>query len=384
MMSAGRLAWLQLKREKVRLLVAIAGVAFAVLLILMQIGFQDALFASAVQVHQHLKGDVFLVNPHWSFLALPKTFPRRRLYQALGFEGVESVSPLYAMIGRWQNPVNGSTRDVFVLGVDPEYDVLDLPDANAGRHLFRYPDTVLWDEMARPEYGPVAATVRQDGALDAELSLHKVSVRGLFRLGTSFGIDGTVLTSDLNLRRMFPFRSLGAVSIGLIRLRPGTDPASVRAALTAGLPRDVAVLTKDEFMAREVSYWRTSTPIGFVFAFGTVMGLVVGAIIVYQILFADITDHLAEYATLKAIGYSNAYLVGVVFMEASVLALIGYLPGLAVSAWLYRLTRNATMLPLAVTPARSAMVLGLTLAMCWASGLIAIRKLGAADPADVF
>lgn len=384
MISPGRLAWLQLRREKVRLAVALSGVAFAALLMLVQLGFQDALFKSAVQVHARLNGEIVLVNPHWAFLALPKTFPRRRLYQALAFDGVAAVTPLYTMIGRWQNPQTGGTRDIFVLGVDPEFPAVDIPEVDRQRQLFRYPDVVLWDEMGRPEYGPVPAVVRQEGEMVAELNAHAVTVRGLFRLGTSFGVDGTVVTSDLNLRRMFPFRSLGAVTIGLVRLRPGADPVAVRQAIAAELPRDVAVLTKSEFMAREVRYWQTSTPIGFVFSFGVIMGLVVGAIIVYQILFADISDHLSEYATLKAMGYSNRYLVGVVFMEASVLAVAGFFPGLGISTWVYRITRSATMLPLEVTATRTAIVLGMTLIMCWASSLIAIRKLRAADPADVF
>jgi heterocyst specific transport system permease protein len=384
MLSPGRLAWLQLRREKVRLAVALAGVAFASLLMLMQLGFQDALFRSAVQVHAHLNGDIVLVNPHWSFLAAPKTFPRRRLYQALAVDGVDAVSSVYTMIGRWQNPETGGTRDIFVLGIDPDFPALDIPAVAAQQQLVRYPDVALWDELGRTEYGPIPAVVRERGEATAELNAHAVTVRGLFRLGTSFGVDGTLLTSDLNLRRMFPARSLGAVTIGLVRLRRGAEAVAVRRAIAAALPEDVVVLTKDEFMAREIGYWQTSTPIGFVFSFGVVMGLVVGAIIVYQILFADISDHLAEYATLKALGYTNRYLVGVVFMEASVLAVIGFLPGLAISSWVYRLTRDATMLPLEVTGARTAIVLAMTLAMCWASSLIAVRKLRAADPADVF
>jgi putative ABC transport system permease protein len=114
------------------------------------------------------------------------------------------------------------------------------------------------------------------------------------------------------------------------------------------------------------------------------MGLVVGMIIVYQILFADISDHLKEYATLKAMGYTNRYLSGVVLMEASILALVGFVPGVAICDRLYDVARQATMLPMAIEPLRASQVLGLTLVMSWGSALIAMRKLRAADPADVF
>ena len=170
----------------------------------------------------------------------------------------------------------------------------------------------------------------------------------------------------------------------MIRLAPGADPRALRDRIAATLPNDVQVLTKPEYMAREVDYWSRSTPIGFVFAFGAIMGLIVGAIIVYQILFADISDHLAEYATLKAMGYTNRYLAAVVLVQALMLAVGGYLPGLGVCRVLYRITRSATKLPMQLTPERGALVLGLTIVMCTVSGLIAMRKLRGADPAEVF
>jgi putative ABC transport system permease protein len=158
----------------------------------------------------------------------------------------------------------------------------------------------------------------------------------------------------------------------------------VQAALRAALPADVLILTKQELVDREVGYWARATPIGFVFAFGVVMGLVVGMIIVYQILFADISDHLKEYATLKAMGYPNRYLAVVVLMEATFLGLVGFVPGVAVCDRLYAIAKQATMLPMAIDPVRAAEVLLLTLVMCWGSAMLAVRKLRSADPADVF
>jgi DevC protein len=140
------------------------------------------------------------------------------------------------------------------------------------------------------------------------------------------GIDGTVLTSDLNFLRIFPQRQKGLIDIGLIKLRPGADAAGIRDAMKEEFPSDVVVLTKQDYIQREKYYWNTSTPIGYVFTFGVIMGFVVGAIIVYQILFADVSDHLAEYATLKAMGYPNRYLFGVVFQEAVLLAVLRLRP----------------------------------------------------------
>ncbi len=395
------LAWLQLTREPSRLLAAVAGVAFAVLLVFMQFGFSDALYASAVRFHAAMVGDLFLINPQTSYLVLTRQFSRRRLYQVRGFEGVESVTPMYAALALWKSPYDRSARNIFIVGFDPTMDVLDLPGVSANQRFIRLPDVVLFDEASRPEYGPVADELKSAkqvtldlgrGRVSAkprntvlvEVSNRRITIAGLFRMGTSFGVDGTLVTSDLNFLRLFPTREKGLIDIGIVKLRPGVNPDAMRAVIAARLPRDVEVLTKSGFMEREKTYWATTTPIGFVFAFGAVIGLVVGLVIVYQILFADISDHLAEYATLKAMGYTNRYLFSVVFQEATILAVLGYIPGFLISLGLYRMAENATLLPLRMNLTLQLTVLSLTIAMCCASGAIALRKVRSADPADVF
>jgi len=382
--SGARLAWLQLRRQKVRLAVALAGVAFAVVLMFMQLGFQDALFRSAVNVHQRLRADLFFVNPNYNVIAFPSHIPRARLYQALAFDGVAAVTPIYTGLVPWKNPETGRTRDVFAIGVDPSADLFDIPEIRDQRTLVRDEDRVLFDEYSRPEFGPIAARFRADGTVQTEAMRRTVTVMGLFPMGTSFGIDATIVTSDVNFLRLNPHLTPAHATWGAIQLKPGADPATVQAALRANLPADVVVLTKQELIDREVNYWARATPIGFVFAFGVVMGLVVGMIIVYQILFADISDHLKEYATLKAMGYPNRYLSTIVLMEASILGLLGFVPGVAVCERLYAVAKRATMLPMRIEPDRAFEVLVLTLVMCWGSALIAVRKLRAADPADVF
>ena len=183
------------------------------------------------------------------------------------------------------------------------------------------------------EIGTLAATVPPDASGFTILS------RGgkVIDLGTSFGIDAAVVTSDLNFRRIFPNRPAGLIDIGLIDLVPGADPVAMRDEIDALLPDDVHVYTRDDFIRAEVAYWNSATPIGFVFFFGTVIGIVVGAIIVYQILFADVSEHIQEYATLKAMGYSDGYLFKVVLQEAAILAVLGFVPGLLVCLALYRL-----------------------------------------------
>lgn len=378
------LAWLQLRRQPLRTLVGVAGVAFAVTLVFMQLGFAKALFASAIRFHQQLRADIVLVNPLSEMLPRMAPFARVRLYQTLGYPGVASVAPVYADTATWKNLTTRATRGILVAGLDPADDSFELAAVRESRDRLRYPDVILFDEGGRPEYGPVAATWRAGERIAAELENRRVHVDGLFAIGTSFGIDGTIITSDLNFLRIFPRRDRGLIDIGLIRLRPGADPVAVRDGLRKMLPGDVEVLTKADLLAREVNYWATTTPIGFVFNFGVIIGVVVGAIIVYQILFADISEHLPEYATLKAMGYTNGYVVSVVVQQACLLALLGYVPGLLVSIGLYRATAAATRLPMNLTVGTGLLVLGLTIGMCVASASIAMRKVRSADPAEIF
>jgi putative ABC transport system permease protein len=378
------LAWLQLARERLRLLVAVAGVAFAVILIFMQLGFQAALFDSSVRFHNRLNGEVFLISPQTSYLVNMTSFPRRRLYQALGFPGVESVSAVYASLAAWKNPDTGETRQIFVAGFDPSKSVFEMPGVKANSRAIRFPDAVLYDEAARPEFGPIAAEFKQGRRIETEVSNRHINVVGLFEMGTSFGIDGMLITSDLNFLRIFRNRNPGLIDIGVVRRTPRADPLAIRDSHAPPKPNHRNVLTKPDFIAHEQKYWGSTTPIGYVFTFGVIMGLIVGTIIVYQILFANVADHLAEYATLKAMGYTNAYLFGVVIQQALILEVLGFVPGVFISWYLYRLTADATHLPMQITLNMTLFVFGLTVVMCCVSGAIALRKIRSADPAEIF
>ena len=248
----------------------------------------------------------------------------------------------------------------------------------------RTPDYFLFDALSRKEYGPVPAMLEEEGKFTLELNSRLVRIGGLFEVGTSFGINGALITSDLNYLRLFPERQASNPTVGLIHIEPGANRADTRSAIAAALPEDVVVMTPEEFKAMEVAYWNYSTPIGYVFNFGVIMGFVVGAIIVYQILFSDVQDHLKEYATLKAIGYTDGYLARVVLQEAAILAVAGFIPALLLTWRLFIQAGAATNLPLTLTPELSWQVLGLTLVMCIAAGLLALRKVRSADPADVF
>ncbi|MCC5616126.1 ABC transporter permease DevC [Nostoc sp. CHAB 5836] len=378
------LSWLQLTREKTRLAVALAGIAFADILMFMQLGFRDALYYSNVRFHSSLQGEIVLINSQSSAVLAMRSFSQRRLYKALELPTVQSVHPIYLDFTIWKNPVTGRPRSILIFGINPETNLLNLPGVEENLDKLKLPDVVLFDRSSRVEYGPIAANYDQGKTVTAEVRRRRIKVEGLFTLGASFGADGNLITSDLNFLRIFTNRQKGLIDIGLIRLKPGADAQVVAQELRKYLPNEVNVLTKQEFIDFERNYWANSTAIGFIFTLGTVMGFIVGTVIVYQILYTEVADHLAEYATLKAIGYTQNYLLTVILQEALLLAVLGYLPGIVFALFMYKSAREATLLPVFMSVDRAVMVLILTMLMCIISGAIAVRKLRSADPADIF
>lgn len=384
MIFAIPLAWLQLVREKVRLLVALAGIAFAVVLMMMQLGFRDALFDASVMLHRNFNADIVILSPQSTNLFALKSFSRRRLFQAGGVEGVESFSPMYIQLALWRNPETKGTRQILVAGVDPDDHLFTLPGVKKKQPLLKTPDAVLFDRLSRIEFGPVAEWFEQGKTVETEVAGRKISVVGLFDLGASFAADGNLITSDLNFLRIIDSRSPGLIDLGLVSATPGQDVEGLAKKIQNVLPDDVMVLTKQGFIDFEQRYWQTSTSIGFIFTLGSAMGFIVGTVIVYQILYTDVSDHLAEYATLKAMGYKSRFLFSVVIQEAIILSVVGFLPGLFASFGLYSMIKNATGLPIRFTLDRGMTVFSLTAIMCLVSGAIAMRKVQAADPADIF
>lgn len=378
------LGWLQLTKEKGRFLVALSGIAFADVLMFMQLGFQNALYASNTRLHQSMDADIFLVSPQARNLVGMSTFTRRRLFQAMDIQGVKSAEPMFVNTISWKNPQTRKEGVIMVIGINPDKPAFTLPEVRQQANIIKIPDTFIFDQGSRGEYKETIALVEQGKLATTEIDRKTITIGGLFKVGASFAADGSLITSDQNFLRVFPRREKGSVSIGLLQLKPGYDPIKVANDLRMHLDKDVKVLTKEEFIAFEKDYWQKNTAIGFIFTLGVTMGFLVGVIIVYQVLSTDVNAHMKEYATFKAMGYRNSYLLSVVFEEAIIMSLLGFLPGFGVSFGLYAMTRNATNLPLFMTLARAIQVLILTIIMCMISGAIATRKVQGADPADMF
>ena len=378
------MAWHLLRRERARLLVAMIGIAFADLLMLMQLGFKGALFASTSMVQKAMKADLFLVNPHFETLISPQSISRDLLYRCKASPNVDRVQPVKMGLTPWRNPLNGRSRSILVLGFDPTFPVIDSLSSTDAASL-KGLGNVVFDRLSRPEFGPIEKLfLERKAPVATEIDRHRVQVIGFYSMGASFAADGGVLASEETFRSIFTGSKRDQIEFGLISLRDPSRLEETRMQLQALIGQDADVITHRQLEMREENYWANSTGIGFIFGMGVVMGFVVGVVIVYQILHGDVESHLSQYATLKAMGYSNLFLLAVLFQESLLLAVLGFLPGLGLSTFLYAQASAATQLPLIMSPERAAGVFLATLAMCAISAAIASRSLILADPAEIF
>ncbi len=382
----GRLpvGWLQLTHNRGRLAAALAGVAFADILVFMQLGFLGALVGSIRIPYDQLNADVLVVSSDMNTLADASPVPRQRMHAALADpDVVDATAVLFGRVD-WKQ-ADGTVRTLDVFGIDPAAGAFRTPAIIDAAPLLMSGDLALIDRRTRNAPKDLFAAIDAGRPHPIELKSRTVTVAGTFALGGGFAADGYLMVSDQTFLRLFPQRSAGAPTLILLRLAAGADPAVVVARLRTVLPPgDTAVRTIDQAVARDQAFQTTQKPVGAVFGFGIVIGILVGIIIVYQVLSTDVADHIREYATFKAIGYRQRFFLGVVFEEAFILALLGFLPGLVLSLTFYAIVGAATGLPVHMTPERLALVLAGTLVMCAISGAVATRRLARADPADLF
>jgi putative ABC transport system permease protein len=384
-MNAGiHLAWLQLTKEKWHFAAALAGVAFAVTLMLGQIGLRDSLLATAVRLYSHLNADIVMTGWQYQFEQGAGLIPQQRFAQALAVPGVRSCAPLQIGWTALKNPSDHEEHQIVLLGLNPADDVFRFEGQAVSFERLEETGALLFDDRSRAMFGPIAAAARSAGRVKVQASGREAEVVGLFRLGPGFGTDGHLIASDLTYRILTAGTGSPLPSLGAIRTQPGADVRQVLAALGASLPPDVRFLTKAEFLEREKQYWLRVSPIGFVFTAGLLIGLVVGSVVVYQILYADISNHLAEYATMKAMGYRDLQLFVLILWQAVLMSVLGFIPGALMADLVYSITRSYTLLPLEMSTLRSGQVYLLTLVMCGGSGAFAMQALRKADPAEIF
>jgi putative ABC transport system permease protein len=396
-MTAQHFAWNNLLHQWGRTAISVIGAAFAVVLVFMQLGFLGSVENTATLLYAKMRFDLLIVSSEYIDMSRPGRLDRSRLAQARSGSGVADVVPMSMGMAMWRNPTNDPAKgkrnwQLSVVGIDPgQLDRVFLSPASGG--IFRSDaeqaekksalgrlDEVLLDELSRPDFGVPSA---MPPGTRTELNGRAVTLAGYFRAGTGFSYTGLLLTNEQTFREYLN-PPPNQVTFGLVQLEPGHDPQAVKRQLVSILPPDTQVFTHEEIDRYERNYWVNRTAVGQFFYFGVLLAVTVGGIFIYQMMVADIKKHLPEYATLKAMGYRFGFLFRVVVWQALYLAMAGFVIGLVASFGLYELAKSAARLPIGMTTTRVVVVLILTVGMCVVSGILAVRKVRSADPADLF
>lgn len=382
----GRLpiGWLQLRHHRGRLLAAMAGIAFADLLVFVQLGFLGAMLGSIGLPYRALDADVLIQSADANTLQDGSPLPRARMMEALTVPGVASASALYLARFDWKQP-DGTIRALDVLGIDPREAALRLPEVNAQRDMLMLSGAALIDRGTRNVPPALFAEIDAGQVYRVEGNARRFELLGTFRIGGGFGADGFLVVSDQTFLKLFRTRSPAAPSVIMVRAEAGQDPRALATRINAALSEDDAVArTVDDAIRRDQRFQTTQKPVGIVFGFGVLVGALVGIAITYQVLSTDVNDHMKEYATFKAVGYRHGFFVSIIAEQSVILGLLGFVPGMLVAFGFYALVSAITGLPLAMDAARLLGVLTGTIVMCLLSGMMAARRLKRAEPAALF
>ena len=371
------LAWRNMVHNRVRTLVMLAGMGFSILLLFMQIGFYNACKLNSTMIYDMFQFDAVLLAPNYVFIDDAGDMPLRRAKTALSVPGVRSAIPLFMSAAQLRHPVTGEKKDIFAMGVDIEAAPFKNRLTNKSLGVLKAEDSGLIDRKSTLDYGPLPI-----GA-STELNGKRIRILGDFSNGAGFISGGSVIVSDLTFSRALGVSTKRPNAV-LIRFTPGGDHQAALSGLRAALSGDVQVLTLKDLKERERHFFMSVNPIGVMFSSGAVIAFLVGAVILYQILSSEVLHHLREYATLKAMGYTGQDLKMVVMAQGLLMTAAAFIPSTGLASLVYRMLRSTVQIPVYMTPELLVFIFTASLAMSGVSGLLAVRRIQAADPAELF
>lgn len=381
----GRLpiGWLQLMHRRTRFVAALAGVAFANVLVFVQVSLMNSMSLATLKPYDFFQADIMISAQDANSLSEGGNVARQWMFQAM--QDPEVTAGMGLMMSNVSWPRVQKTLALTTFGVDPEQPGFLSPGIADKAALLQIRDSALLDRLSRGLPRDEAAAIRPQSPTSFEVAGKTLTINDTFAGGGGFGGDGYMIVSDQTFLDLFPARSSAAPDHILLKIAPGTDPDAAAVRLRKIITdKALRIRSYAAAKAEDLVYQQTKRPTGIIFGFGVLIGVLVGIVIVYQVLSADVADHLSEYATFKAMGYPRRFFLGVVFEEALILAFLGFIPGAIIGTGILTLMRKATTLPLTMTPGMAATVFLATLVTCAVSGAIATRRLSAADPADLF
>ncbi len=370
------LAWHNVFQNKRRTTAAVCGISFSILLVFMQLGFLQGGKTATASFFEIFDYDIGIVSEKYTYLATPGSFDRIRLTQALAQQDVQAAASMSFSNGRWKDKDTGATSRLIILGIPLEQRFIKNGLIRTGMRNIRSNHTVLVDLYSHKAYGDLSI------GREVEVNQTPVTIAGHFRLGVGLFSEGCVIVSNDNFARLSrndPRR----VNYGFLRLNPGSDVANVVTQLRVMLPNDVFIYSKTEMIRKEQDYFISVKPVGIIFQSGVIVAFFAGIVILLQVLNTDISNRLDEFATLKAIGFSDWYIYRIGVVQALIYALLSFVPALVIAIIVFRITHLLSRLPMDMTLSLILYVFFVNLLMCIISCLLGLQKVRRTDPAEL-
>jgi putative ABC transport system permease protein len=375
-----------------RFLVAQAGIVFAVSLVTIQTGLFNGFTRSTSVLIDESNADIWVASEDMRYLELTLPIPYQRLSQAQQVTGVERAEALLIQGTVWRKGLN-QIDPARVIGFDPDGQLFRPWNITQGSlNQLEQPYTVMLNDSD-------LASLNVKGVSEVgEIGSFRARVVGLTQ-GIQSVVSGAFVLTSLENAEAYVNSPIAApandptdppaltsatpISYILVRAQPGQDLQALKRRLEAALP-ETRAYTQTEMSNLNQTYWQESTSVGFILGLGAVVGVVVGIVIVGQILYASVSDHLKEFGTLKAMGASNWFVYGVIIEQALWMAVLGFLPGIGLCLGLGAWTLETQAIAILISPATAAGAFGLTVVMCIGAAVFAIQKVTRLDPAIVF
>jgi len=390
---------------------------FAVVLVTIQMGIYRGFLRSTALIVDEAEADLWVSSEDMVYFELTPAIPAEYLFEVEALAGVDRAEPLLLPSARWHSD-GGQLAPLKIIGFDPEGELfqpwnvvegsldrldepftvlidasnkraLDVQNLGDGTEINSIPSSVVgFTEGTQSIASSAFAFTSIESALAYSTTTFTTSMSCLSDADGNLSCDRVsrrVPQEDWedNQSEARALRASDALTHVLVRIDDGADLEAVRAAIETNIP-GVRALTGPEVAERTRLYWRDRTGIGFTLGMGAVLGVVVGVVIVSQILYSSVSDHIKEFGTLKAMGASDWTLYGVIVEQSLWMAVLGYAPGTVLCWFVAQWTGSSMGIVVLITPLSAAAVFGLTLAMCVGSAVFAIQKVTRVDPAIVF
>jgi putative ABC transport system permease protein len=361
--------------QRWRLLSMSVSVAVGVVVVFVEMGLLQGILDSQALIATLVRGELIVMNKARTDLHRWDKIDAIRLAQIAAIPGVAKVMPVYEDHVSLRDPDDNRVRRIILFAFSPNDMPLNIGNPAKVSADLKMSHSFLFDRLSRPIFGDIKP------GQDIEIDKYPLRVSGLIRIGPDIVNDGNIVMSE----GQWLARSPDSKPImGVISVDPDANTDAVRTNILANLPDDIAVMTPQEAVKRENSATLKSTPIGLLFAAGMIAGIFIGTINCYQVLFTEVSDHLGQFATLKAIGFTQEFLQAVILTQAALLSGTGFAAGLILSAIADAYIASATMLPTQIHVMSASLVYLGTAVMCILAGWIAVGRLQAADPAALY